>query len=254
MSKRGNNTKQNRSKALAIVLSILFGPWAWIYTYHGNARKFWGSIILIFVVLVITVTLSWPSGSYRFTDIGTFTLFPLIIFIVFHDLFSAIISFFFVILLEFESIGRGLDLNLMYVFLAWSIVWVWAIIDSIIKSKIMYKSEPEEKDKKKALIIAILFNYNAWLYTYNKDAWKFWSSFVVVTIFIPSIFILVSQFLPGHGAGYLIIGFIMIFWLVLLAIIWLLAIVDSLPKSKKWRSIEYNLSRDEQIGGNGLEA
>ena len=41
-----------RKKSTAMVLAVLFGFWAWLYTYRENAWKFW-------LGLVISVTCWW---------------------------------------------------------------------------------------------------------------------------------------------------------------------------------------------------
>jgi hypothetical protein len=51
---------ESKNKAIAIVLAIFFGHWAWLYTYREDASKFWintavhaGSFVLTILTLGI---------------------------------------------------------------------------------------------------------------------------------------------------------------------------------------------------------
>ena len=39
------------------------------------------------------------------------------------------------------------------------------------------------RNKTTAIILAVIFGYWSWIYTYKLDAWKFWISLVVCILF-----------------------------------------------------------------------
>lgn len=59
------------------------------------------------------------------------------------------------------------------------LIWVLLIADAVIKSTERYASY-NRKSKKIAILFAVLFGPFGWLYTYSKDAMKFWGSIVPV--------------------------------------------------------------------------
>jgi hypothetical protein len=251
MDKPETGIGRKSSKTQAILLAVLFGPWTWLHTYHKNKWKFWGSFILILAALIITVTTSLSSPTSSLLDAGIYTLFPLTIFLVFHDVISGVISFcvvaFSTLLIATEPMGLRFDFNLIYVFLILAAVWVWAVIDTSIKPKIKYESEPAEISKKLALITAIVFSYNAWLYTYHKDAWKFWASFGTFNLVVPlAVGIMNScrpvpeagEYVDGTGALIMTIGTIISLGAAIILVTWLLAIIDNRPGSNKWKNFE----------------
>lgn len=55
-----------KSKTVAVVLAVLFGFWAWLYTYSVNAAKFWivlGIQVLLQVIYFATFAATYTSGS-----------------------------------------------------------------------------------------------------------------------------------------------------------------------------------------------
>jgi hypothetical protein len=51
------------NKVVAILLALIVGPWAWLYTYTKDNWKFYTSIIIGFVILAIGV-----STDYGFLE------------------------------------------------------------------------------------------------------------------------------------------------------------------------------------------
>jgi len=45
----------SRSKTVAIMLAVLFGPWTWLYTYKLDKKKFWAGILLWLYAPVVKV-------------------------------------------------------------------------------------------------------------------------------------------------------------------------------------------------------
>lgn len=221
-----NKSKRKRSKSVAILLAILFGPWTWFYTYHRDAWKFWLGVSLNFIIL-LTVILILPNPRYGWSSVS---------FLVFHEMFSTLISLSWAVIVDNEIPNLVYELlNLGYIVIAWAPVWLWAIVDSVTKSKVRYESEPQVRNKNIALLLAVLFNYNTWLYTYyHRDMWKFWTCFGIVTIIAPIWFFLVRLFAQGHGAIYLLVRFPFVIPPFVLGGIWLWATIDTLLKSKEW--------------------
>lgn len=48
-----------KSKTTAVVLAVLFGPFAWIYTYKKDAWKFWLNLVLTIVTIGIWGLVAW---------------------------------------------------------------------------------------------------------------------------------------------------------------------------------------------------
>ena len=55
-----------KNKVLAIVLSIIFGPWAWLYTYGKNRWQFWASIG---IMILTSIPIAISPQNYVFTII-----------------------------------------------------------------------------------------------------------------------------------------------------------------------------------------
>ena len=258
MANKESSPKPGRSKALAILLAVLFGPWTWLYTYHRDKWKFWGSLIGVAVFFLIVAIIDQTLPSENLSGWGTsFFLLLSTIFIVFHNIFLGIIALFgtafYSLIFVLDPIVPDTGNNLILACFIWATVWgwagiwIWAIIDSARKPKAKYESEPPERNKKTALLTAILFGYNAWLYTYHKDKWKFWASFGAVTLIMPaSVAVGWGCTAPlasipdvsGTGIVAIYIGTAMFFNIIILGTIWVLALIDNLPRSKKWINFE----------------
>ena len=48
-----------KSKTTAVVLAVLFGPFAWIYTYKTDAWKLWLNLSLTVVTIGIWALVGW---------------------------------------------------------------------------------------------------------------------------------------------------------------------------------------------------
>lgn len=63
------STTKGKSKTTAVVLSIFFSFWSWLYTYKRNAWKFWLGIFLVVPAVVGYISLfiyelnSWSWGA-----------------------------------------------------------------------------------------------------------------------------------------------------------------------------------------------
>ena len=65
----------------------------------------------------------------------------------------------------------------------WSLTWLSAVLDAVIKSQQRYTSYGK-KDKKVVIFLGALLGPFGWLYTYHKDAMKFWVSIVILVVSI----------------------------------------------------------------------
>jgi predicted RNA-binding Zn-ribbon protein involved in translation (DUF1610 family) len=82
----------------------------------------------------------------------------------------------------------------------------------------MYLSK-DEKSKATSVLLAVFLGWWTWLYTYKKDAWKFWIGLCVVIV--GGILLLI-----GSPSFYLIIG--------IGSLLWIWAVVDTATKSDEW--------------------
>jgi ribosomal protein L40E len=69
---RGFNPK---SKPAAVILSIFFSFWSWLYTYKINFKKFWVTFSIIFGGLIIIIILIVQGGATLFVRYGTWIWF-----------------------------------------------------------------------------------------------------------------------------------------------------------------------------------
>ncbi len=51
----------NRTKTTAILLSVFFGIFSWLYTYTINKARFWICLIFYFVVLINVLMIDLPG-------------------------------------------------------------------------------------------------------------------------------------------------------------------------------------------------
>ena len=78
------------------------------------------------------------------------------------------------------------------------------------------------RKKKIAIILAIFIGFWAWLYTYSKDAWKFW---VGLGLAIVDVILAVVTF-----------GYSLFFTWIIGVGIWIWAVVDTSVKKDQWYS------------------
>jgi len=100
-----------KSKTTAILLSIFFGFWTWLYTYRVDKKKFW---ICLSIVLVLVLTLMLISAFS--TETGNYL-----------DAFAGVLS------------GMLLFFIILIVCFAF---WLWALIDRSIKRDEFYSNYP----------------------------------------------------------------------------------------------------------------
>jgi len=84
-------------------------------------------------------------------------------------------------------------------------------------------------NKRTAILLAVLFGFWAWLYTYGKDAWKFWVCFAINLFFVIFSALLVNS-TEGEGRAYALIGAAELLLIVWLAT-WFFAVLDAIIKS-----------------------
>ena len=132
-----------KSKPLAVWLSLLLGPFVWAYTYERDKTKFWvGNAIQIFLVLAFIVAL-------------------------------------FVLLWSLAASGKEFlehFLPLLLIFIgSLLLIRIWTLVERLKKPAGWYAGYPRlPLSKTVAIVLAIVFSYLAWLYTYEADKQKFW--------------------------------------------------------------------------------
>ena len=108
-----------KNKTVAILLAVFFSFWSWLYTYGKNAKKFWISmginalfliIILAYSCSIVTSSMSYYDQSY--VDYTNFSTGPII---------------FLSILINIISFG----------------IWIWAIVDNSIRPDVYYAKYPK---------------------------------------------------------------------------------------------------------------
>ena len=78
------------------------------------------------------------------------------------------------------------------------------------------------KDKTISILLAVFLTYWTWLYTYKKDAWKFWTGLALSII---NVLLIIITF-----------GFwVLVGWIVS-AGLWLWAVIDVAIKKNEWYS------------------
>ncbi len=60
-----------KNKLTAIILSVFFSYWSWLYTYKKNYVKFWASLGIISIIITIIVILAINLNGELFIDYGT---------------------------------------------------------------------------------------------------------------------------------------------------------------------------------------
>jgi uncharacterized membrane protein len=81
-----------------------------------------------------------------------------------------------------------------------------------------------EKRKITSILLAVFLSFWTWLYTYKKDAWKFWVGLGLNALYIFIIFVLMAEnvILPP------------MFLLVMVLGVWIWAIIDTAVKHEQW--------------------
>ena len=79
----------------------------------------------------------------------------------------------------------------------------------------------EGKSKTAAVLLAVFLSFWTWLYTYKKDAWKFWVGLVVA---------ITGAILFAYPE----IGMVSVLVPVLNAGIWIWSMVDAVSKKDEW--------------------
>jgi hypothetical protein len=104
------------------------------------------------------------------------------------------------------------------------------------------------KSKAASIVMAVFLSYWTWLYTYQKDGWKFWTGLGVSTVLtVAFIIVMVSALTNSSGGDWYfknesfpqLFQQIMVLYLVEFAVLWgisIWAIVDTAIKSNKWYS------------------
>ena len=119
--------QDSKNKTLAILISLLLGPFAWVYTYEKDKRKFWFGLAVSTVVFVIfflvilyqfeifnrAIDSALESGSSNFET-------------------------------TFEETQNSMRMILMVIPLGLlqSAVWIWAIIDAVRRPTSWYDRYP----------------------------------------------------------------------------------------------------------------
>ena len=154
---------------IAILLAVFFSFWAWLYTFGKDVRKFWislfvNTLLVILSVLIFRLAMNIPGEAAE----------------------AGIYSF----------------IGAMVIFIPiWLLIWALAIADAFNKSPQQYASY-SIKSKKTGLLLTVLFGPFGYIYTYNKDAIKFW---IAIAILVGSFF-LVPVILSFYDTAYPTIG------------------------------------------------
>jgi hypothetical protein len=134
-------------KNTAVLMAVLFNFWAWLYTFHKDYWKFWTCLVvsLLFLsgycLLYLLELASMPSD---------------------------------------DNIAQGFRLIFQGILIfIYTLIWLSVVLDTTIKSRQTYEKSGI-KTPVTAVVLSIIIGPMAWLYTFNKDKWKFWVSLVLV--------------------------------------------------------------------------
>jgi hypothetical protein len=115
----------------------------------------------------------------------------------------------------------------------------------LISSTTVVPSSRNRKSKTASILLAVFLSYWTWLYTYKKDAWKFWVGLGINTVFGVGFFVVLISMLvrstrnQGYG-GQLEGSFFVLFFVSYLCLwiivtgIWVWGIVDTAIKKNDW--------------------
>lgn len=115
-----------RSKVVAILLAVFFGPWTWLYTYARDKTKFWigiGVVVawIVFYILAVSVFVTSAAVCTTYSKIISGACSPGV------------------------EVATGFGLATLGAILAGVVfpgIWIWAIVDSAIKSDEFYANYP----------------------------------------------------------------------------------------------------------------
>lgn len=186
LMKQSDNTSvaNNINTLYSMILSITIGPWTWFYTYSKDWWKF-----------LIAVIAGYASLFVGFGGLN---------YVLNRDL--------------------GWDSRLgLIVFLC---IWVLAIALSVIRF-LRYRQNMTlqltlnvSKNRTTSVLLAVFFYGFTWLYTFKKDAWKFWISLIL------TLTVIVMQVFPNEVNNIL-------FWIISSGL-WLWALLDTIMKKNSW--------------------
>jgi len=156
---------RNKRKGIAILIAIFFGPLTWLYTYKRDAWKLAFSLgidmNILFLTLYFVIMEKRAGEQYMQMHPNGFYDAPPLLTIFSISLFC-VISF---------------------------LIWLWAVLESSIKPKRLYRIAFNKRNQAVAVLIAIFTGPWTWLYTYEKDGWKLWTG-LFLTYVIPLILII----------------------------------------------------------------
>lgn len=90
-----------------------------------------------------------------------------------------------------------------------------------------------EIKKGTAILLAVFFGFWSWLYTYQRDAWKFWLCFAINLFFFSPVVFLWNINVQGQaaeGRDYALIGGMILFIPVFFGL-WFFAVIDAVIKT-----------------------
>jgi hypothetical protein len=111
------------------------------------------------------------------------------------------------------------------------------------KTEQIAKTKQSPKSKTTAVLLAVFLSFWTWLYTYNRNSWKFWLGLVFS---IPSMVIFILGLLPystpeyvngvyqGTASGGRFPYYVVYPAILILLVFWIWAIVDTASKNNEW--------------------
>ncbi|MYB39890.1 hypothetical protein F4X86_01170 [Candidatus Saccharibacteria bacterium] len=170
-----------KNKREAILLGLAAGPVSWLYTYDKDKARLWTGLALEVVAWVAIFTfLLGDLKLLAFVNYGES--------LSLGELADTI---------RYLAWDRGPSLSLYAAYAGAStvlLVRAWLLFDRSLKPAKQYKLYRHRPlNRTVAVLAAVMFAYNTWLYTYEKDRRKFWLGFVVavaaITVPVSTIFV-----------------------------------------------------------------
>jgi hypothetical protein len=159
LAETNTSSTWKRSKTIAILLAVFFGPWTWLYTFRKDAWKASAGLGSNLSILIFTINLSVITQRSK-DDSGLAIIAPL---------FMSIILFF--------------------------TTWILSIVDTTIKKREWYNTiENHHRKAMSATYLALFLGPWAWLYTFFKDRWKFYIS-IILGFVLPTVGVAIDYFI-----------------------------------------------------------
>ncbi|MYB40508.1 hypothetical protein F4X86_04580 [Candidatus Saccharibacteria bacterium] len=209
-----------KSKRDAVLLALMVGAPAWLYTYDQDKVKLWlgvalqAAVLLIGYVFVLVIIIEANADSNSGENAS---------------------------LTEIVNFVRSTDsakYALLGVAFLLSLIHGIALLDRAAKPAKWYARYPRNPMSKIAAILLAVFTYHfTWLYTYDRDKAKFWIGYLLFALYFTVIFFIPALPNSGETADPAVVVPILLsvaLIVFMLLGLWVWGIVNSASRSDDW--------------------